>query len=113
MQERQLWLQRIDPSSIRTFPSETVRKLQEQKVIYGVGISINSNRTDQRSYVIEVQPHIKELSNTVWHVIIGVTDPKVFLKASRKLNRVLILGYKQFGFGSKYFSQEVQQNINQ
>lgn len=81
-------------------------------LVKGVGISINGKKLDH------IRPFIHISDNIVFHVIAGVHDlsiiPKLleFTKLYNKTCKVLVLGYKVFGFGIDYFSDKVIQEIN-
>lgn len=81
--------------------------LIENDLVKGVGISITDNNFEE----------IKELknltNNIVHHLIIGVHDINILDELKKLGNcKVLLLGYKQFGRGVKYYSEEVKENIN-
>lgn len=81
-------------------------------LVKGVGISINGKKLDH------IRPFIHISDNIVFHVIAGVHNlsiiPKLleFTKLYNKTCKVLVLGYKVFGFGIDYFSDKVIQEIN-
>jgi len=81
--------------------------LIKEDLIKGIGISINNNNF---KYVRQ----IKSLSeNVVYHLIAGVNKISV-INELLKLGdycKILVLGYKIFGFGKKYFSNEVINNL--
>lgn len=71
----------------------TINRLRDNKLIYGLGISYNKDYHD------DVEDTIEE--NTIVHVIAGVDN------ASKVMNlpedwKFLVLGYKNFGFGENY-----------
>jgi len=77
-----------------------------EDLIKGLGISIiHTNFKTIRE--------LKQLSpNIVYHIIAGVHSPKILDELITIGNcKVLILGYKQFGFGVKYYSPELEQGI--
>jgi organic radical activating enzyme len=77
--------------------------------VKGVGVSYNSTK--------KIKEHeIREICNSkkhfVFHIILGITplsDIKELLEFGAK--RILLLGYKDFGFGVKYKSQKMEQII--
>ncbi len=76
----------------------TIETLLEEKLIMGLGISINGNDWASVKY-------LKTLSdNIVYHVIAGVHKINILSKLEELGNcKVLILGYKTFGRGLFYF----------
>lgn len=84
----------------------TLETLIEEKLIYGLGISIVNNNYKEIEY-------LKTLTNNiVYHLIAGVNN--VFeLDSLNSIGncKVLILGYKNFGRGIYYYSKEVDRNI--
>jgi hypothetical protein len=87
---------------------EKLNYLTENKLIYGLGVSITNLNF----------AYINKLStpNLVYHLIAGVNTLEQLktLKAqsSHKEVKVLLLGYKVFGFGIKHFDENTLQNIN-
>lgn len=75
-------------------------------LIHGLGISITSNNLK----------HIKSLipytDNIVYHLIAGVNDISI-VNNLMELGKckILVLGYKQFGFGVDYYSSETEREI--
>jgi hypothetical protein len=86
---------------------ELIRELISDGLIHGLGISITSNNF---TYVKK----INELSsNVVFHVIAGVNDISIIDRLMEFCEpKILILGYKTFGFGIQYYSPEVELGIN-
>lgn len=84
----------------------TLETLIEEKLIYGLGISIVNNHYKEIEY-------LKTLTNNiVYHVIAGVNDISELVSLNNIGNcKVLILGYKNFGRGINYYSEEVDKNI--
>lgn len=82
-------------------------KLLEQELIYGIGISITSNNF---KYVKELN---KYSDNIVYHLIAGINNINVINDLIKLGNpKILLLGYKLFGFGTKYYTQNVKANID-
>lgn len=78
-----------------------INELISKKLIYGLGVSIKS----YNEYVVSFA---KSYKNTVLHIINGIfTD---FDKISNQDLKILILGYKMFGKGEEYFSDEIEKN---
>lgn len=88
---------------------QQVNHLLENNLIYGLGVSIPDD------YDEEVMNQLINKSNVVYHVIAGVNDLVVLdkIKTHSSIRKCLILGYKTFGRGEKYYSPEVQELINQ
>lgn len=80
---------------------ELVKDLVDQKLIYGLGVSL-VNPTD------EFINKIKEFPNAVVHVINGVVTPKEMLKLADHGLKVLILGYKMLRRGEEYYKSRVE-----
>ena len=71
--------------------------LIDNKLIYGVGISIPDN------FKYEIISKINKLDNVVYHVIAGVNNLSIMDKIKESpVKKVLILGYKTFGRGTVY-----------
>lgn len=75
---------------------ETLKHYTEEKMIYGLGVSVNEDIPDD---VIEL---FKEFKHLVVHVIIGVADFKLIQKLYDNNLNILLLGYKDFGKGKDY-----------
>ena len=54
---------------------------------------------------------IKNIPNSVIHVIAGILEIKDIQKLSNKNLKLLILGYKNKGRGKKYFNKNIKLNI--
>ena len=76
-----------------------VENLMKEKLIYGLGISLNECNDKTIEFA-------KQNKNVVLHIINGIFDN--FEKISNKNLKILILGYKKFGRGEKYYSKKVQ-----
>lgn len=82
-----------------------ITQLVNKKLIYGLGISI-SNMTE------DLATEILKFPNAVCHVIAGIVTLDELRKMSNLgIKKVLFLGYKQFGRGKDYYSEEVKRNI--
>lgn len=103
---------------LKCFPSMTVNqkhfldeydrilRLQTEKLFYGLGISATNLTEDFANKVLQIP-------NAVIHVIAGITSMEELRRMkSLGIRKVLILGYKTFGRGEDYYSEEVQNNIN-
>ena len=74
---------------------ELIKKLQEEKLVYGVGVSVSAPTE-------ELIKALNSVPNTVCHVINGIFNEKVAeMMADRNL-KVLILGYKELRRGNDY-----------
>lgn len=72
----------------------------------GIGISISNNNFKY------LKPLLEMTDNIVYHLIAGVNQVSVVEKLiSLGTCKVLILGYKKFGFGVKYYNPEVDASI--
>lgn len=91
---------------LKFFQIQLIMSLIMNDLIKGLGISIIN---DDFSDIIE----LKKLSNNiVYHLIVGINTPAQLDKLIALGNcKVLLLGYKQFGFGKKYYSDIVAKNI--
>lgn len=77
------------------------------KLIRGLGISVNGVYYDAIDELYKQNHHI------VFHVIAGVHPVNIIdkLKDRYKNPRILILGYKQWGFGEQYYDEGVEKTI--
>lgn len=85
---------------------EFIVSLINSDLVKGVGISITSNNFKY------IQRFKKLSKNIVYHVIAGVNKIEV-LDALVEIGdaKILVLGYKQFGFGEKYFNDSISNEI--
>lgn len=76
-----------------------------EDLIKGLGISITSNNFKEVEFI--------KYKHTVFHLIAGINEIEIIdkLKTISDNPKILVLGYKQFGFGIKYYSKEVEDNI--
>lgn len=83
--------------------------LIEKDLVKGVGISVVNNN------FAYVTPLMHLSNNIVFHVIAGVNRISIVdkLKDLYGSCKILILGYKQFGFGVGYFSEDVTAGIKE
>jgi len=77
-----------------------LKGLIEKDLIKGLGISYRGG---------EIEDWIKGYPNIVLHTIGGIDNIEEIKELDIK--KVLILGYKEFGFGKDYFSYKVKKNI--
>lgn len=73
-----------------------------KQLVYGIGISVSPNSAEFQ---------LVDINNVVYHVIAGIHDPNAVLEFFKE-QRILVLGYKHYGLGVKYFSQQVENSIN-
>lgn len=78
---------------------ELIKKLVDEKLIYGLGVSL-VNPTDEFISLIQEYP------NAVIHVINGVLKPSDIATLSNKNLKMLILGYKQLRRGNEWYSTD-------
>lgn len=78
---------------------ELIKKLIDEKLIYGLGVSL-VNPTDDFISLIRQYP------NAVIHVINGVLKPSDIEILSDKNLKMLILGYKQLRRGNEWYSED-------
>jgi hypothetical protein len=83
--------------------AEVLKRLMEGGVVKGLGISL------RRDYPLNFDPYFINHPNVVLHVIAGIDSVLEVLALPFK--KVLVLGYKTFGFGVGYYGPEVEQNI--
>lgn len=82
--------------------STKLRALMETNTIKGLGISYRQGMTLPDSYFLKHE-------NVILHVIAGVDNVGDIVKLP--FNKILVLGYKQFGFGKAYYSQAVEDSL--
>lgn len=76
-----------------------VKKIYDEKLINGIGVSIADN------FIIEDSTLEKIKSvNGICHVIVGITPIATLEKMENKKMKILILGYKTFGRGEKFYA---------
>jgi len=81
-------------------------KLIKENLIHGIGISVTKFTSDLY-YVTNIS------DNVVFHVINGLTDIKLIGDLVKFNNsKILILGYKQYGFGIQYYSKQIKTQMN-
>lgn len=80
--------------------------LIKNNLIKGLGISIVNNNFTY------IKPLLKLTNNIVYHLIAGINKPEVIDSLIELGNcKVLILGYKKFGFGIQYHNNNVDVEI--
>lgn len=78
---------------------EFVNKLIDEKLIYGLGISV-VNPTDEFLKKLKISP------NVALHTINGIFDEDMYNKLKNNGIKLLILGYKKFRRGEVYIKAE-------
>ena len=84
--------------------TDILLNLINEKLIYGLGISYNSIDN-----INDIVPLLEATNNIVFHVIMGVNEVsdvdvlKEFCDKYNKTCNILVLGYKEYGFGKKYY----------
>lgn len=73
-----------------------------KQLVYGIGISVSTSSKEFK---------LVNANNVVYHVIAGIHDPNDVFEFFKE-QRILVLGYKHYGLGIKYFSQQVDDSIN-
>lgn len=86
--------------------SEFINYLINDKLVYGVGISIDDD------FDFKLLDLIDNVDNIVFHVIAGINDISILDKIKKsKVNKTLILGYKTVGRGISYHNNTIEKNI--
>lgn len=84
--------------------TDRINHLRKNKLAYGIGISYNSKYHEDVVNAVD--------DNTVIHVISGVNTLTEVMNFPKQW-KLLVLGYKNYGFGEKYKrSNPVDKNIN-
>lgn len=84
-----------------------INKLLNNKLIYGLGLSIPDDFTEDTINLIERK------ENCVYHVIAGVNELSVLDKIKESsIKKCLILGYKDVGRGKFHHSTSTDRNLN-
>ena len=76
-------------------------ELTEKKLIHGIGISLNNI---DELIGLNIPKHFP---NAVIHTIVGITTDIEYTKLADGRHKVLILGYKTVGRGTKYYLDEM------
>lgn len=80
--------------------------LIKDELVKGIGISITNDNFDY------IKPLLKITDNIVYHVITGINKVEIIDKLIELDNcKILILGYKIFGFGVKYYNNSINEEI--
>ena len=78
---------------------ELLRKLRDDKLVYGLGVSITNVTT-------ELIENLKEFPNAVCHIIAGIASESVINKLANNNLKILILGYKTFRRGEVLYNKD-------
>jgi hypothetical protein len=87
--------------------SHILRRIIRDDLVKGVGVSVTSMNFES------IRDLATMTGSLVYHVIAGVNSPTIVqdLTSFHEAN-ILILGYKEFGFGTGYYSPKVQSCLN-
>ena len=83
--------------------SSILKYLINNNFIKGLGISY------RKDYQTKIDSFFIDYTNSVLHCIAGINTVDEVLNTP--FNKVLILGYKFFGFGESYYSPKIEQSI--
>ena len=78
---------------------DLLRRYRDEKLIYGVGVSITVVTEELISL-------LKEFPNAVCHIIAGITSENVINKLAHNNLKTLILGYKVFRRGEELYAKD-------
>ena len=87
---------------------DLLKKWADEKLIWGIGVSVNRSITTNEYW------KMVQFKNLVIHLIAGVSTTPNILYSLRDM-KLLILGYKDFGRGHKYFEyngDEIKEGID-
>jgi hypothetical protein len=95
----------VNQGHLKTYQDMLIFLIKDE-LVKGVGISITSNNFNY------IKPLLAITNNIVYHLIAGINEVQIIEKLIELGTcKVLILGYKMFGFGIKYHSKEVDENL--
>ena len=95
----------INQGHLKTY-KDLITYLIKEELVKGVGISITNNNFTY------VKPLLEITDNIVYHIIAGVNKVEDLDKLiSLGKCKVLVLGYKHFGFGVNFHSEAVDKEI--
>lgn len=81
-------------------------ELIEKDLIKGLGISITMNSFDSLEKICKLS------KNIVFHVIAGINEIMIIDELTKFSNcKILVLGYKTFGRGKEYYSDDININL--
>lgn len=81
-----------------------VQNLIDEKLVYGVGISLNKFNEKTLEFA-------KKNNNVIFHLIAGLVKIDDLIRLYDKDYKILILGYKNWGRGKDFYSENIQKNI--
>jgi len=91
----------VNQGHLKTY-QDMITYLIKDELVKGVGISITSNNFNY------IKPLLEITDNIVYHLIAGVNKVEIVEKLIELGKcKVLVLGYKLFGFGVKFHNKEV------
>ena len=82
-----------------------LKSLLEDETVYGLGISFRGG------FDFGIDDYFIKNPRVVLHVIAGIDRVDTII--NNPIQKVLVLGYKTFGFGVDYYSEDVKNNIKQ
>lgn len=85
--------------------SELLKHMLDENLIAGLGISY------RKDYELKIDEYFYNHPRVVAHVIAGIDDVDDIINIPFK--KVLVLGYKTFGFGVEYYGEDVKTNLQQ
>lgn len=95
----------VNQGHLKSFQDMIVYLIKEE-LVKGIGISITNNNFKY------IKPLLEITDNIVYHLIAGVNKVEVVEKLIELGTcKVLVLGYKLFGFGINYHSKEVDSEL--
>lgn len=83
-----------------------LKRLSESGLITALGVSLADSKDE------EFIKLFKTINNAVMHVIIGLFNNDDYENLKDKGLKLLMLGYKQYGRGKVYYSDDIKKNIN-
>jgi hypothetical protein len=95
----------INQGHLKTYQDLIIYLIKED-LVKGIGISIVNNNFKY------IKPLLELTDNIVYHLIAGVNDIEIVDKLIELGNcKILILGYKKFGFGQTFYNENVNTNL--
>ena len=86
--------------------NDLITYLIKDELIHGLGISITSLNFEY------IKPILKLTDNVVFHLIAGINKIEIIDKLIElEKCKILILGYKTFGFGIDYFNENIKNEL--
>jgi hypothetical protein len=85
-----------------------IGRLRARRLIHGLGISyLNPDHKELHYELLEAKDN-----KTVIHVIAGVLPIETFSRLNLYHNRVLVLGFKQYGRGKTYYNDRIKRELS-